>query len=122
MKEDGRISKLGYCMAQYAKFIRPGYHGVDATKNPTNDVYVSAYRGERDVVIVAVNGNTSSKSLTLSSSGADISSYDQFTTSGGKSLAKDGTVPASNGSLSVTLDAQSVTPLHGARESSPGRS
>lgn len=102
-------------MAQYSKFIRPGYHRVDATKNPTTDVFVSAYRGEKDVVIVAVNRSTSSKSLSISISGADISSYDKFTTSGSKSLAKDGTVPASTGSLSVTLDAQSVTTLHGTR-------
>ena len=76
------------------------------------DVHVSAYRGEKDFVIVAVNRATSAKTLKLSIAGADLTSYDKFTTSGSKSLAKDGAVSVSSGALSVTLDAQSVTTLH----------
>ena len=34
MKEDGTISKRGYCMSQYSKFVRPGYRRVSATENP----------------------------------------------------------------------------------------
>lgn len=31
MREDGTISKRGYCMAQYSKYIRPGDIRIDAT-------------------------------------------------------------------------------------------
>lgn len=34
MNEDGSISKRGDSMAQFSKFVRPGYVRVDATKNP----------------------------------------------------------------------------------------
>src|SRR5690606_36559731 len=53
--QDGAISKLGHALAHYARFIRPGYVRVDAPSNPDEQVYVSAFKGEDRVVIVAVN-------------------------------------------------------------------
>jgi glucuronoarabinoxylan endo-1,4-beta-xylanase len=110
---NGAITKRGWCMAHWSKFVRPGFHRVDATKSPTSGVSLSAFRGDSDVVIVAVNTATSSKSLTIAVNGTSIASYDKFTTSGSKSLTKEGNVSVSNGSLSVSLDAQSVTTLRG---------
>lgn len=64
MKEDGTISKRGYNMAHFSKFVRPGYVRIDATKNPNANVYVSAYKGDNKVVIVAINkSNICCKSL-----------------------------------------------------------
>jgi hypothetical protein len=113
MNENGTMSKRGASMAQFSKFVRPGFVRVDATKSPTTDMFLSAYKGPEDVVMVIVNRASSSKTLSVSVSGTDISSYEKFTTTGSKTVAKDGTVTASNGSLSVTLDAQSVTTLRG---------
>jgi hypothetical protein len=110
---NGAVTKRGWCMAHWSKFVRPGFYRVDATKSPTSGVSVSAFKGDSEVAIVLVNTATSSKSVTLAVNGSSISSYDKFTTSSSKSMASDGTVTASNGSLSVTLDAQSVTTLHG---------
>ncbi len=47
MREDGQISKRGAIMAQFARFVRPGYVRIDATANPASNVYVSAYRGRQ---------------------------------------------------------------------------
>jgi glucuronoarabinoxylan endo-1,4-beta-xylanase len=116
---NGAITKRGYCMAHWSKFVRPGFYRVDATKSPTSGVYVSAYRSDTDVVVVVVNTSTSSKSLTLTINGTSISSYDRFTTSSSKSLANEGQVSVSSSSLSLTLDAQSVTTLHGTGSLSP---
>ena len=110
---NGTVSKRGWCMAQFSKFVRPGFHRVDATASPATGVYLSAYKSDTDVVVVIVNTNTTASSLTVSIDGSSISSYERFTTSGSKSLANDGKVAASNGSLTVSLDAQSVTTLHG---------
>ena len=110
---NGTVSKRGWCMAQFSKFIRPGFYRVDATASPSSGVYLSAYKSNTDVVVVIVNTNSSTSSLTVSINGSSISSYDRFTTSGSKSLASDGKVTASNGSLTLSLDAQSVTTLHG---------
>lgn len=117
---NGAVTKRGWCMAHWSKFVRPGYYRVDATESPTSGVSLSAYKGDKDVVIVAVNTNTSAKPVTISVAGADLTSYDRYTTSSSKSLAKEAAVTTSGGSLSVTLDAQSVTTLHASAAVTPG--
>jgi len=117
---NGQVSKRGWCMAQFSKFIRPGFYRVDATASPMSGVYLSAYKSDTDVVVVVVNTNASTQSLTVAINGSSISSYDRFTTSGSKSLTSDGKVTASNGSVTISLDAQSVTTLHGTGSSTTG--
>jgi glucuronoarabinoxylan endo-1,4-beta-xylanase len=113
IKENGQVSKRGYCMAQFSKFVRPGYVRVDATKNPTTDVYVSAYKNDQKMVVVVVNRSASSKNLSLSINGATVQSLTRYTTSGSKNVKNDGTVNSSNGSFALSLDAQSVTTFVG---------
>jgi glucuronoarabinoxylan endo-1,4-beta-xylanase len=43
MTEDGVVSKRGYAMAQYAKFIRPGFVRVAATQPAAANVTVTTY-------------------------------------------------------------------------------
>ncbi len=113
IKAPGTVSKRGWCMAQFSKFIRPGFHRVDATASPMSGVFLSAYASASDVVVVIVNTNAAAAALSVSIAGSSIASYDRFTTSASKSLSADGAVTASNGAVSLTLDPQSVTTLHG---------
>ena len=110
MKEDGTISKRGYCFAQYSKFIRPGAVRVDATKGPTN-VLVSAYKKADSVIVVAVNKNTSASSVKISIPGLTSTSFKKFTTSGSKNLKDEGATTIAGGSYTVQLDAQSATTM-----------
>ncbi|MEV4276455.1 RICIN domain-containing protein [Actinoplanes xinjiangensis] len=110
MREDGQISKRGAVMAQFARFVRPGYVRIDATANPASNVYVSAYRGGDTVVIVAVNKNTSavSQQFTLANTTAS-GSVANWVTDGGRNVAAQNALTMSNGSLTATLPARSVT-------------
>jgi glucuronoarabinoxylan endo-1,4-beta-xylanase len=112
MREDGQISKRGAIMAQFARFVRPGYVRIDATANPASNVFVSAYRGGNAVVIVAVNKNTSSVSqqFTLANTTAS-GSVSTWVTDASRNVAAQAALTMSNGSLTVTLPAQSVTTL-----------
>lgn len=112
MKEDGTISKRGYIMSHYSKYVRPGYHRVDATKNPTTDVYVSAYKNGNDVVLVMLNKTTSSKTITVSIPNSKVSTWEKYVTSSTKNLAKETNVNGTT-SFQVTLDAQSMTTFVG---------
>ena len=59
MTEDGKISKRGYCMAQYSKYVRPGDVRIDATEQPADNVLVSAYKNDKDqIIVVAINKGT----------------------------------------------------------------
>lgn len=109
MKEDGTISKRGYCMAQYSKFIRRGYKRVDATINPDNNVYVSAYKGDGKAVIVATNDSDSQVTKLFNVQGGTIKSVDRYRTSGSENLAKTAGLPLSGNGFYAALPARSVS-------------
>jgi glucuronoarabinoxylan endo-1,4-beta-xylanase len=110
---NGAVTKRGDCIGHWSKFVRPGFYRVDATASPSAGLSLSAFKGDSSVVVVVVNTNSSAKSLSLSIPGSTIASFTKYTTSSSKSLANDGAVSASNGTLSVSFDASSVTTLVG---------
>lgn len=107
--EDGLASKRGYLMAQYSKFVRPGYVRVVATPPSAPDVYVTAYKGEGRLVVVAVNQSTAPQNVTLDAAGACVDTFTRYVTSADKNVDDDGVVLLDAGQASVTLEAQSVT-------------
>ncbi len=113
IKENGNISKRGYMMAHFSKFIRPGYIRVDATKNPATDVFVSAYKRDGEVVIVAVNKKTSvvNQDFAINNlpSDMEIEKIENWRTSGTENLVKGTSVNVSGNKFTAALPAQSVT-------------
>jgi glucuronoarabinoxylan endo-1,4-beta-xylanase len=109
---DGSILKKGYTIAQFSKFVRPGYHRVDATYEPQTGVYVVAFNGAQ-TVIVAVNLNTASKSQPFTFQNGTVTTAVKYTTSSAKSINNDGNVAVSGNSFTATLDAQSITTFVG---------
>ncbi|WP_438448428.1 carbohydrate-binding protein [Gorillibacterium sp. sgz5001074] len=109
IKEDGTISKRGYAMAHYSKFVRPGYVRVDATRNPAPGVFVSAYKGDGKIVMVAVNKGTSAVSQTFGLENGSMARVASWITDGSRSLAAGTPVRLSDASFSAELPAQSVT-------------
>jgi glucuronoarabinoxylan endo-1,4-beta-xylanase len=107
--EDGNISKRGYIMSQYARFIRPGYARVHATAHPQVDVYVTAYKNSSKVTIVAINSNGSSIGQTFSIRNGTVSRFIPYVTSSTKNCIQGNAVFALNGSFTATLEPSSVT-------------
>lgn len=110
MKENGNISKRGYMMAQYSKFVRPGDVRIDATEQPTQNVFVSAYKNDADqVTIVAVNKTTSEYNQSFSmGSGESISGVTRYRSSGSENLAKS-EISFNGTGFAAQLPAQSVS-------------
>ena len=92
LDESGNVTKRGYCMSHFAKFVRPGYVRVDATSSPQSNVYTTAYKSGSTLVIVAINKNSSSVSLTRSLSGGSVSSYTKYETTSSANMANRGSV------------------------------
>lgn len=110
IKEDGTISKRGYSMAHYSKFVRPGDVRVDATKNPANGVYVSAYKGENNkVTIVAINKNTSAVNQRFTVQNGTASAVSSWVTDSTHNLAAGSPLQISGSGFTADLPAQSVT-------------
>jgi glucuronoarabinoxylan endo-1,4-beta-xylanase len=109
--ENGQITKRGCIMAQFSKYVRPGYQRIDAT-NPTTDVYVSSYKGNGKIVIIALNMSSSLKNVKFNISGGTVpASFIPHITSNTKSLSTEASVNVSAGSVSYDLPASSITTL-----------
>ena len=109
LKEDGTISKRGYCMAQYSKFIRPGDVRIAATEQPTSDVYISAYKNDDgQVTIVAVNMGDSEYNQVFDI-GQNISDVDRYRTSANENLATTLDMNYNGGSFNAQIPAKSVS-------------
>ena len=111
MKEDGNISKRGYCMAQYSKFVRPGDIRISATEQPAEDVYISAYQGDdNQIVIVAVNESSTSYAQNFSlSNEEEITDIDRYRTSADENLALTENLEYDGSSFWAQLPAESVS-------------
>nr|BAA13641.1 endo-xylanase [Aeromonas caviae] len=109
MNEDGSISKRGYNMAHFSKFVRPGYYRVDATKNPDTNTSVSAYKGDNKAVIVAINRGTSAVSQKFVLQNGNASTVSSWVTDSSRNLASGAQITVSGGAFTAQLPAQSVT-------------
>ncbi len=116
IKDNGNVTKRGYCFAHYSKFVRPGFVRIDATQKPVNNVNVSAFKKDNDIVIVAVNKNTSAQTITFSIPGTEISEWEHYMTNGQKNVSKESNIAGSGSTFKVTLGAQSVSTFIGQGE------
>lgn len=111
ISEDGNITKRGYVMSQFSKFVRPGYQRVGVSTSSVSNVSISAYKTDSTLVIVAVNRNTSPTSVDFSILNGTVDSLAKYTTSGTKDVLNEGYYEVSGGMFSAVLDAQSITTL-----------
>ncbi|MBN1129267.1 MAG: glucuronoxylanase [Chitinispirillaceae bacterium] len=109
--DNSNVTKRGYVMSHFSKYIRPGYIRVDAPASPASNIDVTAYKKGTDVVVVVLNRNSAARSQTFTVQNGTVTGFTKYTTSAGKNVANDGTVSVSGGSFTVSLDAQSVTTL-----------
>jgi glucuronoarabinoxylan endo-1,4-beta-xylanase len=110
MDDDGNVTKRGYFMSQYARFIRPGFTKVNATANPQTNVYVTAYKSGTKVVIVAINYFPPVVDQTFVIRDGTVAGFTPYVTSEIKNCAREAVIPVvSDGSFTATLDAESVT-------------
>lgn len=110
--EDGNVSKRGYVMSHFSKFVRPGYVRTRADAAPTSGVSISAYQNGNTLVVIAINQNSSSRSVTLNFSGNNVSNITKWETTGSNNVAQVGTYSGGT-SLTNTLAGYSITTFRG---------
>ena len=110
--EDSLVTKRGYVMAQFSKFIRPGFVRVNATANPATGLYVSAFKREK-LVIVAINQGTAATTQAFSISNGALNTATPWLTSSTASLEAQPVIPVSGGAFTAMLPAESVTTFVG---------
>lgn len=111
--DNNGLYKRAYALGQFAKHIRPGYFRVDATPTPATNVYVSAYTGDGNVVIVAVNNSNSSVNQKFTIQNGPVSQISSWQTTSSSNMAAGQSYQVSGGSFSATLPSQSITTFVG---------
>jgi hypothetical protein len=116
----GVPQKRGFVMAQFSRFVRPGFNRIAAAYN--GSVLVTAYRNTNstDFAIVAINwtGIPLTPMFNLTNFPA-VSLLRPWMTSTGLSLAVQPNIAVSNGSFSYTLPGLSVVTFVGQTNSPP---
>ncbi len=108
--DNGNRTKRGCVMAQFARWVRPGYSRVATSYNPSSNVYATAFKSGSKLVVIAVNTGTSSVSQTFAiGGGAAPGTFTPYRTSASQDLATLSAVAVSGGSFTHTLPGQSIT-------------
>jgi glucuronoarabinoxylan endo-1,4-beta-xylanase len=104
----GDVTKKGYTMSQFSRFIRPGYHIVQSTSS-RGSVRITAAKGDLSkVVIVATNADTEPIVQTFNLQNSSVNSFTPYTTTSVKNCEQGNIVSVQNGSFTVTLEPLSI--------------
>ena len=110
MKDNGNISKRGYMMAHFSKYVRPGAVRIDATESPENGVYISAYKNtDGTIIIVAVNNGSNSYSQLFNINGLTITKVDRYKTTQVTNLALTQNLQLTGNGFYAYIDSKSVS-------------
>jgi glucuronoarabinoxylan endo-1,4-beta-xylanase len=109
----------GFMMAQFSRFVRPGFHRIGATNTATDAV--SAYKGVNGAfAIVAVNSNSTDVAQTFSFTNCAVTNIvTPWITSSNLSLALQAAASVTNSSFTYTVPAMSVVTFVGQISNGP---
>ena len=108
--ENSNITKLGYVMTHFARYIRPGYTKIACPANPATGVYTTAYKSGSKIVIVAINTNAEITYQPFTISGTTVTGFNRYITTSSSNLTP-GSFSISNNSFGINLPASSITTL-----------
>lgn len=109
IEESGLVTKRGYAMSQFARFVRPGFYRVAATTSPKANIYVTAYKNGSEVVIVALNTGSGSVDQQFFIPNTAVSGFTPYVTSAARNCEKGTSTSVSDSRFTATLAPSSVT-------------
>ena len=108
--ESSNITKLGYVLAQYARYVRPGYNKISCTSNPSAGIYVTAYKSGTKLVMVIVNQNNTAAYQDFNFTGVNVAGFNRYFTTSSANLSTN-SFAVTGSSFGVNLAPSSVTTL-----------
>lgn len=112
--QSGDITKRGWVMSQYSRFIRSGDYRVNSSGpfgRGYNNVLLSAYKdtAASKIVLVAVNAESSDKEINVMLKGGSTSSFSRYITSEDQNVEELEVLEISDGIFTTTLPENSIT-------------
>jgi len=106
---EGEISRRGYVMSQFARFVRPGFYRISATENPQQNIFITAFKDNSKIVIVAVNNGSTSIEQSFALQNGAVTSLTPYVTSEVKNCLQGNNITVGNDNFTTALDASSIT-------------
>ena len=117
------VSGRAYVLAQYSRWVRPGYYRIDATHIPQAGISVSAYQDvpSGHLVIVATNYTDAAVAQPFSLTNAPtFTSVTPYITSATQDIQQQAAQSVSSNAFSYSLPPYSVTTFVGTSSTSAG--
>jgi len=109
----GEVTKRGYIMSQFSRFIRPGFYRVQSSIVPSiSKVDVTAYKDplSSKAVIVAVNSGTAQAETVFRIQNENtLTTLTPYTTSESKNCEQGNAVSVTDGNFTFTMEPLSIT-------------
>jgi len=90
--QDGIVTKRGYFISQFARFIKEGAIRLGASVNSRTDVFVSAYKNGTKKVVVAINTGNGQVNQTIAFNGATAAAVIPYLTTASKNAEQGATI------------------------------
>jgi glucuronoarabinoxylan endo-1,4-beta-xylanase len=108
--QDGNVTKRGYIMSQFARFIAPGSFRLGTGNNSRHEILISAFKNNSGKkTIVAINNSDGIARQKITFSDALTGVFMPYTTSPDKNVAQGSSITASNNNFTYSLPPRSVT-------------
>lgn len=102
----GKITRRGYVMSHFSRFIRPGFQRKEATFNPQSNVLVTAYEGEEKLIIVALNSGSYSRpqKFVIENSDRQVDAVSPYVTTSSSNMSQEESISVSSDSSDFVFD------------------
>ncbi|MEO6732378.1 MAG: hypothetical protein ABIN01_14265 [Ferruginibacter sp.] len=106
--QDGIVTKRGYFISQFARFIKEGAIRLGVTVNSKTDVLISAYKNGSKKVVVAINTGSGLVNQQISFKDAAATTAIPYITSATKNAEQGSSITLSNNSFVYAIPPNSV--------------
>jgi len=109
--QDGIITKRGYIISQFARFIKEGAVRLGSSANSRTDVLISAYRNGTKKVVVAINRGATDVKQKIIFQGTTVTSFIPYLTTSAKNAEQGSIIAISDNSFTYTIPEKSIVTL-----------
>jgi glucuronoarabinoxylan endo-1,4-beta-xylanase len=106
--QDGAVTKRGYVVSQFSRFIKEGATRLGSTSNSRAEVLISAYKNGAKKVIVAINSGPVDIRQKISFQGASAVSVIPYLTNSSKNVEQGPAVSITDNSFFYTVPSKSI--------------
>ena len=106
--QDGIVTKRGYIVSHFARFIKQGAIRLGTSTNTRTDVLISAYRNGTKKVLVAINWGVYNVKQKFTFQNASVASVIPYVTTSAKNVEQGAVITTTNNVFEYTLPPGSI--------------